>query len=65
MEAVLDNFANGIINLGRCPAVIEVEDEMTYHMLRDFCDKTGIKLRRADCIPHLEKLWNFLRSMMR
>lgn len=62
---ILDTFADGIITSGICPSSIETDDDRTYAILSDFCEKTGILLHKTKRVDSLYELWAFLFSMMR
>lgn len=61
---ILDGFATEIINSGMCPASIEIDDERTYILLKDFCEKTGIKLSKTAYATLVRELWMFMHTMM-
>lgn len=61
---ILDNLATEIIESGRCPASIETDDERTYALLKDFCEKTGIKLSKTAYATLVRELWMFMQTMM-
>ena len=60
----LDRFATSIIDSGMCPDRIETDDERTFALLQDFCDKTGIELSETDCAAHIQELWMFMQTML-
>lgn len=61
---ILDSVADSIIDSGICPHCIETDDERTFALLQDFCDKTGIKLIKIDNARLITELWLFMQAMM-
>lgn len=61
---ILDSFATEIINSGMCPTCINTDNEQTYTLLKDFCEKTGIKLNRIAHATLVREMWMFMHTMM-
>ena len=47
-EALLDTFAERLLEMETCPKVIAVNDERTYALLQNLCNAVGIKLMLTD-----------------
>lgn len=61
---IVDTLATGIINSGICPASIETDDERTFALLQDFCEKTGIRLSKTPYTMLVREVWMFMQSML-
>jgi len=59
---ILDIFANKILASGICPSSIETDDDRTYALLTDFCEKTGILLHKTKRISYLDEFNEFIFS---
>lgn len=59
-DRILLSLANNMIEAGNKPGTIEVEDERTESLLRDFCARCGILLSRQEKLPELEEACTFM-----
>lgn len=57
---MLVEFADDLCCLDCKPGTIEVEDGRTESLLKDFCDRCGIRLSRKEELPVLEDACSFL-----
>jgi len=59
---ILVELANNLRNSGSKPGTIEVEDERTESLLKDFCARCGIRLSRKKKLPELKDACDFMIS---
>ena len=59
---MLVELAGNLCRLDYKPDTIEVEDGRTESLLKDFCDRCGIRLSRKEELPELEDACNFMIS---
>lgn len=61
-ESVLVDLANHLCRIGSKPHTIEVEEEKSEVLLKDFCHRCGIKLARKKRLPKLRQAWEFVAN---
>ena len=60
----LTRFAQGLLEEGCMPAIIQVCDDRTEAFLRQFCEQIGIMLQRRQELPELEELEMEMQQQM-
>lgn len=57
----LCKLASTLTSSGVCPKTIVVDDAYSEAFLKDFCKKTGIRLKQTDFLPQVEEMAYMLR----
>lgn len=57
---MLVELADNLCRIGSRPGTIEVEDDRTESLLKDFCARCGIRLSRKEELPDLDDACSFL-----